>query len=357
MVTEKTLPAIEEKIDHVAAAKAARLRYVTDEKAGISREKYRESFRYLDADGKQINDEDELERIQALGIPPAWTDVWICPYPNGHIQATGRDAKGRKQYRYHARWTDRRNLLKFSRMIAFGETLPDMRKQVEKDLKLSGLAREKVLATIVELLDTTRIRIGNQEYAKSNQSYGLTTMRDKHVEVSGSTLKFHFRGKSGKDHTVDVQDKRLARIVQRCKDVPGHELFQYVDDDGARHAVTSTDVNAYLRDISGQDFTAKDFRTWGGTMLAILAFQECEPCETFAQAKKNVTATVKRVAEELGNTPAVCRKYYVHPLVLEAYQDGSLTEALENLHLPKKSNGLRPEERLVIEVLRQLEAV
>src|SRR5690349_9584670 len=184
MVTEKTLPAIEEKIDHVAAAKAARLRYVTDEKAGISREQYRGSFRYLDADGKKITDEDELERIQALGIPPAWTDVWICPYANGHIQATGRDAKGRKQYRYHARWTDRRNLLKFSRMIAFGESLPDMRKQVEKDLKLSGLAREKVLATIVELLDTTRIRIGNQEYAKSNQSYGLTTMRDKHVEVS-----------------------------------------------------------------------------------------------------------------------------------------------------------------------------
>jgi DNA topoisomerase I len=354
-VTTKTPSVTEEKIDPIAAAKAARLRYVTDEKAGISREKYRDSFRYVDADGKKITDEDELERIQSLGIPPAWTNVWICPYPNGHIQATGRDAKGRKQYRYHARWTDRRNLLKFSRMIAFGESLPSMRKRVEKDLKLPGLVREKVLATVVELLDITHIRIGNPEYAKSNQSYGLTTMRDKHVEVNGSTLSFHFRGKSGKAHTVDIHDKRLARIVQRCKDVPGHELFQYVDEDEARHAITSTDVNAYLRDISGQDFTAKDFRTWGGTMLAILAFQECQPYETIRQAKKNITETVKRVAEELGNTPTVCRKYYVHPLVLEAYQDGSLTQALENLRLPKKSNGLQPEERLVIEVLRQLE--
>lgn len=353
---EKTSPPVDEQqIDSMAAAKAARLRYVTDETQGITREKQRQDFRYRSPAGALITDEDELERIRLLGIPPAWTDVWICPYPNGHIQATGRDAKGRKQYRYHTRWTNRRNLVKFSRMITFGESLPRLRKRVEHDLKLPGLPREKVLATIVELLDTTHIRIGNIEYAKQNQSYGLTTMRDKHVEVSGSGLRFHFRGKSGKEHAVDVQDKRLARIVQRCKDVPGHELFQYVDDSGARHPVSSTDVNAYLRDITGQDFTAKDFRTWSGTMLAILAFQECEPCETFKQAKQNVTATIKRVAEALGNTPAVSRKSYVHPLVLEAYQDGTLTAALENLPSIKAKNGLRPEERLVIEVLRTLE--
>jgi DNA topoisomerase-1 len=227
---------------------------------------------------------------------------------------------------------------------------------VQQDLKLPGLPREKVLATVVELLDTTRIRIGNIEYAKSNQSYGLTTMRDKHVEVKGSTLRFHFRGKSGKDHEVDVQDKRLARIVRMCRDVPGQDLFQYVDEDGAHRPITSGDVNAYLRDITGEDFTAKDFRTWGGTMLAILAFRECEPCTTFNQAKKQVTATIKQIAEELGNTPAVCRKYYVHPLVIDAYQDGTLTEVLSHLKLSKQANGLRPEERLVIDVLKKLEA-
>jgi DNA topoisomerase I len=354
-VTQKTLPPTKEHIDPVAAAKAARLRYVTDENAGITREKYRDGFRYVDADGKKIADEDELERIQALGIPPAWSDVWICPYPNGHIQATGRDAKGRKQYRYHTRWTDQRNLLKFSRMIAFGEALPALRKHIQKDLKLNGLPREKVLAALVELLDMTRIRVGNEEYAKSNDSYGLTTLRDKHVDVNGSRLRFHFRGKSGKEHEVDVQDKRLAQIVRRSKDVPGQTLFQYVDEDGGRHPITSADVNTYLREITGQDFTAKDFRTWSGTLLAILAFQECEPCETLKQAKKNVTDTVKQVAEALGNTPAVSRKYYVHPLVIDAYQDGSLTKAMENLRLPKRANGLRPEEQLVIEVLRQLE--
>jgi DNA topoisomerase-1 len=344
----------DEYIDPVTTAKAARLHYVTDDEPGITRKRSGNGFRYITPDGKSLTDEDEIERIDALRIPPAWTDVWISTYRNGHIQATGRDAKGRKQYRYHQRWTDRRNLLKFSRMIAFGEALPDLRERIQADLRRQGLPREKVLAALVELLDTTRIRIGNKEYAKSNESYGLTTMRDKHVEVSGSRLRFHFRGKSGKEHEVDLTDKRLARIVQRSKDVPGKELFQYIAEDGSHHPITSNDVNGYLHEITGEDFTAKDFRTWGGTMLAILAFQECEPCDTFAQAKKNVTATIKHVAEELGNTPAVCRKYYVHPLVLEAYTDGTLTKALEKLKLPKRANGLRPEEKLVIEVLRKL---
>jgi DNA topoisomerase-1 len=354
-MVQTQLSPTEIEIDPIQAAKAARLRYIMDDEPGISRQKHGDHFRYLNAAGEVIGDEDEIERIDKLRIPPAWTEVWISPYSNGHIQATGRDAKGRKQYRYHERWTQRRNLVKFSRMIAFGKALPELRKHIQKDLKLPGLPREKVLATLVELLDTTHIRIGNIEYAKSNQSYGLTTLRDKHVEVKGSTLRFHFRGKSGKEHAVDIQDKRLARIVRMCKDVPGQELFQYVDEDGGRHPITSGDVNDYLRAITGEDFTAKDFRTWGGTLLAIMAFRECEPCESFNQAKKQVTATVKQVAAELGNTPAVCRKYYVHPLVIEAYQDGTLTDVLSHIKLPSHDNGLHPEERLVIEVLRQLE--
>jgi DNA topoisomerase-1 len=345
----------EAQIDPVKAAKAARLRYVMDDAPGFSRQKQGKHFRYLNAEGEIIRDEDEIERIEKLRIPPAWTDVWISPYPNGHIQATGRDAKGRKQYRYHERWMQQRNLVKFSRMIAFGKALPGLRKHIRQDLKLLGLPREKVLAALVELLDTTHIRVGNIEYAKSNQSYGLTTLRDKHVEVKGSTLRFHFRGKSGKEHEVDIQDKRLAQIVRMCKDVPGQELFQYVDADGGRHPITSGDVNDYLHAITGEDFTAKDFRTWGGTLLAIMAFRECEPCETFNQAKKQVTATIKQVAEKLGNTPAVCRKYYVHPLVIDAYQDGTLTDVLSHIKLPTNDNGLHPEERLVIEVLKQLE--
>ncbi|MEO8606661.1 MAG: DNA topoisomerase IB [Chloroflexota bacterium] len=345
----------EREIDPLQAARAARLRYVMDDEPGISRQKTGKHFRYVNAAGEPIRDENEIDRINHLRIPPAWTEVWISPYPNGHIQATGRDAKGRKQYRYHERWTQRRNLVKFSRMIAFGKALPGLRKHIQKDLRLPGLPREKVLATLVELLDTTHIRIGNIEYAKSNQSYGLTTMHDKHVEVKGSTLRFHFRGKSGKEHEVDIQDQRLARIVRQCKDVPGQELFQYVDEDGGRHPITSGDVNDYLRAITGEDFTAKDFRTWGGTLLAIMAFRDCEPCESFNQAKKQVTATVKAVAEALGNTPAVCRRYYVHPLVIEAYQDGTLTDVLAHLKWLRHDNGLHPEERLVIAVLRQLE--
>ena len=350
------MPTVTEKItESREAARAAHLRYVSDSDPGIARHRVGKGFNYIHSSGEPVTDEDELERIDSLKIPPAWKDVWISPYRNGHIQATGRDAKGRKQYRYHERWTNRRNLLKFSRMIAFGKSLPALREHIEGDLKLPGLPRVKVLATVIELLDTTRIRIGNPEYARDNKSYGLTTMRDKHVQVTGASLRFHYRGKSGKEHEVDLKDKRLARIVQQCKDVPGYELFQYMDDDGEHHPITSTDVNNYLRDITGQDFTAKDFRTWGGTMLAILAFQDCEPCGTFKQAKRNVTATVKQVAEQLGNTPAVCRKYYVHPLVLEAYLDGALAETLQSLRPSKTRKGHRPEEKLVIDVLRRLD--
>ncbi len=341
--------------DPVAAARSARLRYRLDDEPGITRERKGKGFHYLTPDGKTLNDEDDLERIRALGIPPAWTEVWISPHANAHLQATGRDAKGRKQYRYHERWRERRNLVKFSRMIAFAEVLPALRQRLEKDLKQSGLPREKVLAAVVQLLDTTHIRIGSSEYARSNESFGLSTLRDKHVHIEGTTMRFSFRGKSGKDHDVDLKDRRLARIVQMCKDVPGKALFQYIDEDGGHHPITAGDVNAYLREITGQDFTAKDFRTWGGTLLAIRAFQACEPCETMTQLKRSVSSVIKQVAEQLGNTPTVCRKYYVHPLVIEAYLDGTLADALEKVAAKKRSNGAASDEKLVIAILEQLE--
>lgn len=341
--------------DPAAAARSARLRYRLDDEPGIIRERKGKGFRYLTPAGKPLTDEDDLERIRALGIPPAWTDVWISPHANAHLQATGRDAKGRKQYRYHERWRERRNLVKFSRMIAFGEALPALRERLENDLKRPALPREKVLAAVVQLLDTTHIRIGNAEYARSNESFGLSTLRDKHVQIEGTTMRFSFRGKSGKDHEVDLKDRRLARIVQMCRDVPGKALFQYIDEDGGHHPVTAGDVNTYLREITGQDFTAKDFRTWGGTLLAIRAFQACEPCETINQLKRSVSSVIKQVSEQLGNTPTVCRKYYVHPLVIEAYLDGTLTAALKKIESQKRSNGTASDEKLVISVLEQLE--
>jgi DNA topoisomerase-1 len=338
-------------------AKAAHLRYVSDDIPGIQRKRVGKGFAYFDSDGKRINEMDELDRINTLAIPPAWTEVWICPYPNGHLQATGRDAKGRKQYRYHERWGRRRNRAKFDRMLAFGEALPKIRKRVEHDLALPGLPREKVLATVVKLMDTTFIRVGNPEYARTNQSYGLTTMRDKHVAVSGSIVEFKFRGKSGKEHVVDVQDKRLARIIQRSRELPGYELFQYLDESGIPHDISSTEVNDYLREASGEDFTAKDFRTWGGTLLALLCLQDSEPVESKTQVKRNIVQTVKNVAEQLGNTTAVCRKYYIHPAVIEAYEDGSFAEVMRKCHAKVKraSNGLRAEECLVVAFLQQIE--
>ena len=342
--------------DPEESAKAAGLRYVSDDRPGIRRERVGEDFTYIGADGKPIHDAEKLKRIKALGIPPAWTDVWICANPRGHIQATGRDAKGRKQYRYHPRWREVRDETKYGRMIAFGQALPLIRARVEHDLKLPGLPREKVLATVVKLLETTLIRVGNQEYARANKSFGLTTMRDRHVEIEGSTVHFEFKGKSGKKHSIDVRDRRLAQIVKRCRDIPGYELFQYIDENGQRQTIDSSDVNDYLREITGEDFTAKDFRTWAGTVLASLMLQEYEICDTETQAKKNIVRAIESVAERLGNTPAVCRKCYVHPAVLDAYLDGSLIETLKQRteqELAESSEDLKPEEAAVMRLLRQ----
>lgn len=342
--------------DPIQSAKAAGLRYVSDEMPGIRRKRAGKSFSYIGLDGKPIRDPKELQRIKSLGIPPAYTDVWICPLPNGHIQATGRDAKGRKQYRYHQRWREVRDETKYGRMLAFGAALPRIRERVDQDLKLPGLPREKVLATVVRLLGTTLIRVGNDEYAKQNKSFGLTTMRDRHVEVSGATVKFRFRGKSGKNHSITLTDRRLAKIVQRCRDIPGYELFQYIDENGERQTIDSADVNEYLREITGQDFTAKDFRTWAGTVLATLALQEAEVFESETQAKKQIAQAITSVAERLGNTPSICRKCYVHPAVIESYLDGTMIESLQQIvdqQLEDAPERLEPEERAVMRLLKR----
>ena len=333
-------------LDPVESSKLAGLRYVTDEMPGFRRKRRGKSFQYIDADGKVIRDKTVVARIKSLVIPPAWTDVWICRSANGHLQATGRDAKGRKQSRYHPRWREVRDETKYERMKLFGETLPTIRKHIEKDLALPDLPREKVLAAIVRLLETTFIRIGNTEYAKENHSYGLTTLRNKHVDVEGSTVRFKFQGKSGKRHEIDLNDRRLAKIIKRCLDLPGYELFQYVDDDGTAHSIDSSDVNEYLRSITEQPFTAKDFRTWAGTVLACLELREFESFESATQAKKNVVEAIKRVAEQLGNTPAVCRKCYVHPMVLNSYMSGDLVKILEAAEkkTAKNHHALREEE-------------
>jgi len=295
-----------------------------------------------------------LDRIERLAIPPAWTDVWICRSPRGHIQATGRDARGRKQYRYHANWREVRDETKFGRMIAFGESLPKIRERMDRDMSQRGLGREKVLATVVKLLETTLIRVGNKEYVKQNNSFGLTTLRDQHVDVDGSTLRFEFRGKSGKEHSVEVQDRRLARIVKQCRDVPGQKLFQYLDGNGERQSVSSEDVNAYLRETTGEDFSAKDFRTWGGTVLALSALLEVGACESEREANKAVVEAIKHVSGQLGNRPAICRKYYVHPVVIQSFLEGTLRDTLEDAvedSPADESNGLH---RLEAQVLRLL---
>src|SRR3954451_11524311 len=331
-------------VDPVESAKAAGLRYVTDDEPGIRRKKRGKGFTYVDSQGRTVRDEKALERIRKLAIPPAWTDVWICSRPNGHLQATGRDARGRKQYRYHAEWREGRDETKFGRMIAFGEALPRIRERLEKDMSQRGLGREKVLATVVKLLETTLIRVGNKEYAKQNNSFGLTTLRDQHVDVDGSTLRFEFRGKSGKEHSVEVQDRRLARIVKQCRDLPGQKLFQYLDESKERQSVSSEDVNAYLRETTSEDFSAKDFRTWGGTVLALSALLESGDSESEREANKAVVEAVKRVAGQLGNRPAICRKYYVHPVVIQSFLEGTLRDTLEEAVEGEKgdeSNGLR----------------
>jgi len=341
--------------DPPAAAKAAGLRYVHDDRPGIRREAVKDGFRYIDAKGAPVEDETTLKRIKSLVIPPAWQDVWICPQANGHLQATGRDARGRKQYRYHPKWRTVRDEVKYERMLNFGKALPLIRKEVDRALSLPGLPREKVLATIVYLLEATMIRIGNDEYARENKSYGLTTLRNRHVKIDGSEVEFRFRGKSGVHHDVKVHDKRLARIIQRTRDLPGQHLFEYVGDDGTPHTVDSSDVNDYLRDITGEEYTAKDFRTWSGTVLAALALQEFEKVDSEAQAKKNVVRAIESVAEKLGNTPSVCRKCYVHPAVLDAYMDGTMLEGLRALaeeKLVEDLHALQPEEAAVLAMLQ-----
>ena len=343
-------------VDPVATAKEAGLRYVSDAKPGIRRKRVGKGWSYVGPDGTPIRDRKERQRIASLAIPPAYTDVWISPWANGHIQATGRDARGRKQYRYHPRWREARDETKYGRMIAFAQGLPALRAAIDRDLAAPGLPRRKVLAAVVRLLEVSLIRVGNEEYARTNESFGLTTMRDEHVDVNGGTIRFEFRGKSGKEHSVDIRDRRLARIVQRCQDLPGQELFQYVDDDGERQTIDSGDVNAYLREITGQDFTAKDFRTWAGTVLAARALQEFEAFDSEAQAKRNIVEAIESVAERLGNTRAVSRQSYIHPAVLDAYLDGSLIHTLRRraeAELAEGLGNLEPEEAAVLAFLQQ----
>ena len=342
-------------------AHLAHLRYFTDDKPGWTRRPSKDKegggFDFFDTKGERVTDEDEIKRIRSLAIPPTYTDVWICPSKNGHLQATGRDAKGRKQYRYHPRWRETADANKYGRVMAFAAALPGIRQRVDTDLARPGLPREKVLATVVKLLETTLIRVGNEEYARTNKHYGLTTMRNRHVKVKGAKIAFSFRGKSGIDHTIELENPRLAKVVQRCQDLPGHDLFEYLDENEAVQRIDSADVNAYLQEISGSPFTAKDFRTWAGTVLAAMALREFETFDSEAGAKKNIVAAIERVAERLGNTPSVCRKCYVHPAILESYIDGSMLNALR-LKAEKELTGghladLKPEEAAVVGLLRE----
>ncbi len=340
--------------DPVASARAAGLRYVSDDQPGIQRKGSGKRFRYFRPDGTRVRDSETLRRIRSLVIPPAWTHVWICPIPNGHLQATGRDGKGRKQYRYHPHWRALRDEVKYDRMILFGRTLPRIRARVEEDLKQPGLPRTKVLATVIRLLETTLIRIGGEEYARENGSFGLTTMRNRHVNVEGPAVHFRFRGKSGIFHSIRVDDRRLARIVHRCQELPGQELFQYLDEEGNPHPIDSADVNSYLQEIAGEDFTAKDFRTWAGTVLAAQTLQEFESFTSATQAKHNIVSAIEAVSKRLGNTKAVCRKCYVHPEVINAYLDGSLLQTLRqqvDQELAESLAELPPEEAAVLALL------
>ncbi len=310
------------------AARAAHLHYVSDRRPGISRQATKDGFEYFTSDGSRIDDEEMVARIRKLAIPPAYTDVWICRDPNGHLQAVGRDARGRKQYRYHARWRLVRDEAKYGRMLVFGEKLPLIRARVAHDIALPGLPRARVLATVVRLLEKTLARIGNEEYARTNKSFGLTTLRHRHAQVHGSHVTFDFRAKHGIERHIDLSDRRLANIIRKLEDLPGQELFQYEDEHGHMHHVDSHDVNAYLQEITGEDITAKDFRTWAATNLAAMALRELERYDSAAAAKKNVLRAVESVAKLLGNTPSVCRKCYIHPAIFDGYLDGSLLEGL-----------------------------
>lgn len=348
-------PPLTELVSPPDSARLAGLRYVSDHMPGIVREKSGAGFRYRYPTGELVREQPVLKRIRSLVIPPAWGQVWICPDPAGHLQATGRDARGRKQNRYHPRWREIRDETKYARMVAFGRALPRIRKRVKKDLAQPGLPRTKVLATVVRLLEVSLIRVGNDEYARENDSFGLTTMRDRHVKIRGSTLRFHFRGKGGKWHEVDIDDRRLAKIVKNSQELPGQELFQYIDDDGERKTISSEDVNEYIREIAGAEFSAKDFRTWAGTVLAALALQQFQKFDSQAQAKKNVVQAIEAVAERLGNTAAICRRCYIHPEVLGAYLDGTLVHTLKRSaqkQIAENLTRLRPEEAAVLALLQ-----
>ena len=335
-----------------AAANDAGLYYENDNRVGYRRRANSDHFEYLDTEAKRIRDKQRLLRIKRLAIPPAWTDVWICPSPNGHIQATGRDARGRKQYRYHDRWREMRDENKFGRLADFAKVLPKIRRRVARDIRLADLPREKVLATVVRLLERTFIRIGNEEYARANKSFGLTTIKNRHVTVKGPHLRFRFRGKSGRQHEVDMTDRRIAKIVAKCQDLLGQDLFQYVSDKDEVRSITSQDVNDYLREITNENFTAKDFRTWAGTVLAAIALNAQAGFETKKQAKANVKTAVCAVAELLGNTPAICRKCYVHPAIIEAYLNGVQIPGLAEAVQPPEKINLRAVETAVLKFLR-----
>ena len=301
------------------AARSAQLRYVSDSRPGIRRRVAGSGFTYINGQEAPVADEGVLARIKALAIPPAWTDVWICKLPYGHIQASGRDARGRKQYRYHARWRKVRDEAKYDRMLEFGAALPRIRERVDAHLRLPKLSREKVLAIVTRLLETTFIRVGNEEYARANKSFGLTTLQDRHVKIEGGTIRFRFRGKSGKEHQITLANRRLARLVKSCQDLPGQDLFQYIDENGEPQPIDSADVNEYLREIATEDFSAKDFRTWGGTLLAAHRLDDYPAVESVTAAKAACANCVKEVAHQLGNTAAICRKCYIHPAVLAGF--------------------------------------
>ena len=335
-------------------AKVAGLRYVKADSLRIVRQKVGRGFSYLYLEGDRITDEAELQRLKDLTIPPALSDVLMCHLPNGHLQATGRDAKGRKQYFYHADWRKIRSQHKFNRMLLFGASLPIIRETTDRHLRKRGLPREKVLATVVQLLETTLIRVGNARYAKKNRSFGLTTLRERHVEITGTKVQFEFRGKSGVDHQIELRDRRLANVIKKCQEIPGYEIFKYYDEDGERHFVDSADVNEYLQQITGREFTAKDFRTWAGTLLAAIELDELGQFDSSKQAQKNVTQAIKKVAKQLGNRPATCRKYYVHPAILEAYEDGLLLDLMsKTTDRESATNDLNPEEKAVLEIIEQ----
>jgi DNA topoisomerase-1 len=339
-------------VDPLEAAKSARLRYVSDDSTGIRRVRSGKGFRYTDNNGRPVTDHATLARIQSLVIPPAWTAVWICPFAEGHLQATGHDARQRKQYRYHPRWREVRDEAKYGRMVLFGKALVRIRRHVRRDLRLPGMPKRKLLATLVDLLEKTLIRIGNEEYTRENGSFGLTTLQDRHAEIHGATIRFHFSGKSGKQRELKLTDQRLARLVKRCQDLPGHELFQYVDEEGRPQTIGSAEVNDYLREISGGEFTAKDFRTWAGTILAAVTLIKSGTFKSVRAGRRQVVDAIKIVAGRLGNTVAVCRKCYIHPAVLEAYLAGRLSKDFEaTLHKRTGGRGLRSEEMKLLAFL------